>query len=601
MSHRHDGNGTRPRPARGFTLVELLIAMTLTLMLVYAIARFYAYIGETVRDGRAQIEMGGQLRAASQRLQKDFAELTVRVGGRIETGSQMGYFEIVDGNASDMDPNGDGTMDLGDANGDLQPDGPMLGDWDDIIATTIRSEGEPFVGRQFTGMVGGVAQYALIQSNLAEVIWFTSFRDTNGNGQWDWDSNANGVLDAADVPEPRLLVRRLLLIRPDLTMAFDPINDPNDLSFPFDTLKYPPPSNRLPGENVFHHNDISAHFEYDAGSNRVRWVANSLGDLSRRENRFIHLNFRDFANNDSLGNPILTGNGLQANNMPNPAVLQPFNILPLADVNGNPINNPLNIGSLIRYTMQNTATGQFQGEDTMLSNVLAFDVRVYDPFAPLRADNIDVDGTLSPNDPTDDAHGVLGPCDPGYPAAILANQPAAPNTPFPYVGSGAYVDLWYTRAFRNFPVAQRIPIMQSCNSAYAWAPAWRSSSGGAAWDTSTSAYEKDGVAQFGAGLADQLVDGLDNNGVGGVDDPSEAETRPPYPSTIGENGIDEDNDGLVDGADNPNVMSPPNQFFETFAPPTVTTLRGIEVRIRMYEPGTRQTRQATVATDFIPE
>src|SRR6185295_6251929 len=56
---------------RAFTLVELLIAMALTLILVYAVAQFYAFVGESVRDGRAQIEMGGQLRAASQRLQDD--------------------------------------------------------------------------------------------------------------------------------------------------------------------------------------------------------------------------------------------------------------------------------------------------------------------------------------------------------------------------------------------------------------------------------------------------------------------------------------------------------------------------------------------------
>jgi|GEM_PF-1088047 len=592
---------------RAFTLVELLIAMALTLILVYAVAQFYAFVGETVRDGRAQIEMGGQLRAASQRLQDDFAELTVRVGGRIETGSQMGVLEIVEGNASDSDPRGlmlvnpttFASADIIDLNNDGKPDGAMFGDCDDILVMTVRSQGEPFVGRWWNPVTGN---YQIEQSNLAEVIWFTTFKDTNGDGAWTYDSNLNGVFDSADTPEPRYLVRRQLLIRPDLTSAVDPVNDPNDVNFPYDTLKYPPPANRQPGENIFHHNDISAHYEYEPPPiNRVRWVANSLGDLSRRENRFIHQNFRDFSGTDSLGNQILTGNGLQGNNMPNPAMLGTFNMLPLVDVNGNPIINPLNTGSLIRYTLQDTMTGKFQGEDKMLSNLLAFDVRVYDPFAPLRADNIDLNGTLTPNDPTDDPHGVLSPCDPGYPAAILANQPASPNTPFPLMGSGAYVDLWYARAFMNIPVAQRIPIMQSCNSAYAWAPAWRSSSGGAAWDSWTSAYEKDGVPQFGGSPTDPLVDGLDNNGFGGVDDPSEAETRPPYPATIGDNGIDEDGDGLVDGADNPGVMSPPNQFFETFSPPAQTLLRGIEVRIRIYEPGTRQTRQVTVATDFIPE
>ena len=39
--------------SRAFTLIEMLIAMALTLILVYAIAEFYAYVGTTVKDGRA--------------------------------------------------------------------------------------------------------------------------------------------------------------------------------------------------------------------------------------------------------------------------------------------------------------------------------------------------------------------------------------------------------------------------------------------------------------------------------------------------------------------------------------------------------------------
>src|SRR5688572_17286040 len=104
MNARPTGHAMRPQPPRAFTLIELLIAMTLTLMLVYAIAQFYAYVGETVRDGRAQIEMGGQLRAAAQRLQQDLAEMTVKVGARPDAGSQQGFLEIVEGHRSDMDP-----------------------------------------------------------------------------------------------------------------------------------------------------------------------------------------------------------------------------------------------------------------------------------------------------------------------------------------------------------------------------------------------------------------------------------------------------------------------------------------------------------------
>jgi prepilin-type N-terminal cleavage/methylation domain-containing protein len=615
----------RPRPPRAFTLIELLIAMTLTLMLVYAIAQFYAYVGETVRDGRGQIEMGGQLRAAAQRLQQDLAELTVRVGGRIDTGTQEGVLELVEGIASDADPDGnqvinvqwvdannDGVPD-NDLNGDLKPDGPMLGDCDDILVMTIRSQGEPFVGRWYGRIPGSnPPQYAyqLVQSNLAEVIWFTTFTDLSSPPDGMWQPN-----------EPRYLMRRQLLIRPDLITGGGP-----------NTLTYPGYENNqsLPiHENVFHHNDISAHYEYDSVNNRSRWVPNSLGDLSRRENRFIHLNFRDYTNLDSLNNPILTGNGLRDSTayLPNPALLQPFNMLPLVDASGNPINNPLNTGSILRYSLQNTSSGQFLGEDKMLSNLLAFDMRVFDPYAVLRADHIDADGTLSPGNPNDNATGVLSPGDPGYPAAILANEPAAPNTPFPMMGTGAYVDLWYNRGLNNAAVYQ--------NTAYSWAPnstlpppppypqippqpdpqwPWPLvtvnfrpfvATGPAIWETWTTAYEKDGLNQLPDGNTgilnynrscfDWMVDGLDNGTMafppsGGVDDPTESDTRMPYPSWVGDNGVDDNGDGTVDEVAEQNYVRR-----------TPTTLRGIEVRIRMYEPGTRQARQTTVATDFIPE
>ena len=56
---------------RAFTLVEMLVAMALTLILVYAIAHFYAIIGDAVKDGRGMIEMNQQLRAVTQRLKLD--------------------------------------------------------------------------------------------------------------------------------------------------------------------------------------------------------------------------------------------------------------------------------------------------------------------------------------------------------------------------------------------------------------------------------------------------------------------------------------------------------------------------------------------------
>jgi hypothetical protein len=80
------------------------------------------------------------------------------------------------------------------------------------------------------------------------------------------------------------------------------------------------------------------------------------------------------------------------------------------------------------------------------------------------------------------------------------------------------------------------------------------------WDTWPFYYEQDGIDQDGSGVADQGTNGIDDNGQGGVDDPTERETSPPYPYP----------------------------------------LRGLQVRIRVIEPDTKQVRQATVLADFVP-
>ena len=83
----------------------------------------------------------------------------------------------------------------------------------------------------------------------------------------------------------------------------------------------------------------------------------------------------------------------------------------------------------------------------------------------------------------------------------------------------------------------------------------------ATYDTWSFYYERDGVDQDGFYGADQGTDGFDNDGTNGVDDLCERETSPPYP----------------------------------------VPLRGLQVRIRIYEPDTRQMRQTSVSANFVPE
>jgi hypothetical protein len=243
------------------------------------------------------------------------------------------------------------------------------------------------------------------------------------------------------------------------------------------------------------------------GNGYIYFMANSLADLTRRENRFLHVP------------------GAAA--FPNPLDLNPNKG---GDSSQPRSTSPINDFSQFRWVLG----GARRGEDVILSNVLAFDVRVFDPQAALRGNNsvaASVTGTLQPGDA-------------GYNTAVANNHPVA--------GAGAYVDLDYSR--------------------YVAVPATSSLFSGpglqtgliATYDTWAASYERDGLNQdaaTGNAINDQGTDGLDNDSANGVDDRGEHETSPPYPFH----------------------------------------LRGLEVKVRTYEPGTRQVQQGTVASDFIPE
>jgi hypothetical protein len=72
------------------------------------------------------------------------------------------------------------------------------------------------------------------------------------------------------------------------------------------------------------------------------------------------------------------------------------------------------------------------------------------------------------------------------------------------------------------------------------------------------------------------------------------------------NGIDDDADGAIDeGSNNIDDSSPEDGIIDDLgewetSPPYPVALRGIEIRIRCYEPYSRQVRQVTVRHTFVP-
>ena len=171
-------------------------------------------------------------------------------------------------------------------------------------------------------------------------------------------------------------------------------------------------------------------------------------------------------------------------------------------------------------TVSNLATygqlaGTRQGEDIVLTNVLAFDIRVFDPRAPLNDTGVT----------------AVDPGDPGYGSGSSAGV------------NGAYVDLGSGAAATT--------LMGSATS---------KSKLTRIYDTWSTHYEFNGIDEDNSGIIDQGTNGIDDNSNGIVDEAAEQETAPPYP----------------------------------------VALRGVEVRIRVYEPSSRQVRQVTVRHTFVP-
>jgi hypothetical protein len=326
-----------------------------------------------------------------------------------------GYFDYTEGPQSDLQP--------------IAPDTPpggnpawftLLGDSDDVLRMTIRSRGEPFVGRDSTNNA--------ITSQTAEVVWFTN--ETPDAPVLDVSAlHTSGALNG----QPRrlkTLYRRVFLVAP----TFNP--------------------------SAASSTDVSV-------SSASGGSANTLGDLTKRENRF--------ANTSTFPFPT------------NPALLVPLT-----------------------------------GNEIILTNVLAFDVKAFDPIVQVQVTSSGV-ATL----PSDVGYGASG----GSPG-----------------GTGGFVDLNYNQYLSSAGSSQ----FSGPGNYPAMSPTY---------DTWSLHYEQNGIDENGDGVIDSATNGLDDNNNGIVDDPTELEAPPPYP----------------------------------------VPLRGVQVKLRVYEPDSRQVREVTVVQDFLPQ
>lgn len=415
-----------PSRRLGMTLVEMLVATTMTLIIMGVVAQLFGMLGTGISGSRTTMEMTARMRGISHGLRMDLAGTTAPTQPPLRPGADAGYFELMEGPMTDVS---EGTNQL-------------TGDCDDVLMFTTRSFGAPFVGR-YTSNAGTVST---IQSSVAEVVYFCR--------------PMPAAFQLAEGSVLHTLHRRQLLV-----MAYMGLPE-----FPSNTL-----AGSLPA--ILDDYDLSLR-AIATGSVRP----NSLSDLTKRENRFLH--------NVSVSGAV-TGPGF------------PF------DVSG------YSAGYLNAHFTEPARIG----EDVILDNVLAFDVRVFDPGAPL------VGGTGAEGEYVDLGSSGISP------VAMTAAFPPASTTVFQSGG---------------------VQVSNGSASKTLARPTY---------DTFSTHYEANGLDEDGDSNYDEGSNGLDDGGIANVaDDPLEAETSAPYPYP----------------------------------------LRGIEIRIRCYEPSSRQVRQVTVRHTFVP-
>ncbi len=502
---------------RALTLIEMLIGMAITLVMMAAVVNLFANIGAGVRFRRAGMEMNGQIRITRARLFKDLAGATSAARPKLPSDDHSdGYLEIIEGQWSDASPTGI-TLDLATSQvpgSNLPPtpltegdvtDGFGLGDYDDILALTVRSESEPFTGRRKVLRTGGIATDPsdwideTIQSNLAEVIWYSV------------ENPADGSLGE---PGMRTVYRRVLLIAPWVG--------------PIDLAAIPtsggPAIVSGNAHRFFQRFDISARFDPTLN----QWVPNTLNDLTKRENRFAH-----FFDNTALNKGF-------------PHVMRIDRLSNFSQVIAT--DSPLHpFGEPWFKPVEAFDDPERQGEDIMLSNVLAFDLRVFDLGAPLLST---AGVTLEPSD-----------------AAWVA-----PTITTNILGYGSYVDLGWGPSYPANAIADKVPAASFQERHLAgWHPNNPTTLLGypAVYDTWPYHYEDDGIDQ----------DSFSDNGTG-IDQ--------------GTNALDDDvtGGGAENGTDDPSEREAP--------PPYDIPLRGIQVKLRIYETDSRQIREATVTKNFVP-
>lgn len=336
VDSRSRGNARR----RALTLIEVLIATTLTLLMMLALAQGFKTLSDGVSEGRSKINLSDQLRGIVTLLKADLGQRTTDGTTPQQQVAPRGYFKYLDGSLTDftaMNFNRPVPFDEATMGKELLLSASKWGDVDDMLMFTARAKpGEVFRGKiprallryheyNTTGTISPAvtnwdeewATDVVITSELAEIVWFmvplSNLPDGNGLDSgvvapvdlWPdvipvVDRDGDGIPDPDGMPDKMALCRRVLLIRDDLNITPPSVGGEQGAISTTDARRFrmrpEPPSVGSPssfrnvGSNGYQRCDLSLRTELISTSsgNQLVYQTNSLTSLQDPINRFAH-------------------------------------------------------------------------------------------------------------------------------------------------------------------------------------------------------------------------------------------------------------------------------------------------------------------------
>lgn len=625
------------RARSGFTLIEVMIAVTVTLLMMLGLAQMFKVLGDSMNKGRAGLELNNRLRGILHRVRTDLDNVTAQARPPITVGSGQGYLKYYEGPASDYTlgrvfPNG--TMPVP-PTGELNPLLNRFGDVDDIFMATVKAKDTWFTGKvpsfivqgrpptntdlypQPNGIPDDLEEFVTISSQFAEIVIFAQPTVTSVNNPTRnplpllADQRNFEISDGGDVPKSYRLHYRALLIRPDLNVRLTLSGSTAIDALPAQVTGSGTPA--ITNENIMvarpQRNpanpsnflasplcDMSLLYQYcDLSVRRIDHsgvsfvAANSLEDLANPANRFAHVVLPLNGTGDIWSMPVLAlGSSINPTD-PDYTFQGP---------------SPIRVGAGFLHPAY-VLYGDRTGEDLLATDLLAFDLRAYDPSAPV----ISYDPTPALPNPENRVI-TLRPGDPGFlPVGLtgLLNGQSAT------VAYGEFVDLnwagkFYDTLVQRTTINSLISNINFNRNLIQSALSGRQADGSIAeslfrsgsvkllpngsvqifqpaYDTYTNEYESDGVFQAeiqteGRGL------------VGTSRDPASVVTIPWNRTSI---------DAGTDGIDNNASASPgidDSSELET-SPPFPVHLRGLQISIRLEDGSKKQFKQMSAVKEFV--